>query len=80
MGLSRFDLQGLMEQPVGLQRHLLRRAINWLRPGLRDIDFDAIEHALEFLANPPRSRRRDLIAGVCLLIRRESALAVHLGG
>jgi tRNA(Ile)-lysidine synthase len=67
-GAIAFDLQGLMEQPVGLQRHLLRRAINWLRPGLRDIDFDAIDHALEFLANPPRSRRRDLIAGVCLSI------------
>jgi tRNA(Ile)-lysidine synthase len=67
-GAIAFDLQGLREQPVGLQRHLLRRAINWLRPGLRDIDFDAIEHALEFLVNPPRSRRRDLIAGLSLLI------------
>ena len=67
-GAIAFDLQCLMEQPAGLQRHLLRRAINWLRPGLRDIDFDAIEHALEFLTNPPRSRRCDLTAGLCLLM------------
>jgi tRNA(Ile)-lysidine synthase len=67
-GSIAFDLQRLIEQPTGLQRRLLRRAINWLRPGLRDIDFDAIERALAFLANPSRSRQCDLIAGLYLLI------------
>jgi tRNA(Ile)-lysidine synthase len=37
-------------QPLGLQRRLLRKGIETLRPGLRDVDFAAIERVLAFLA------------------------------
>ncbi|HZD57203.1 MAG TPA: tRNA lysidine(34) synthetase TilS [Anaerolineales bacterium] len=53
--------------PVGLKRHLLRRAMAVLRPGLRDIDFGSVERALGFLARPPHSRQQDLVANLRLL-------------
>ena len=37
------------EQPIGTQRALLRRAIHYLRPPLRDIDFAHIDNAIEIL-------------------------------
>ncbi|MCB9136375.1 MAG: tRNA lysidine(34) synthetase TilS [Anaerolineales bacterium] len=36
-------------QPLGIQRRVLRRAIETLRPGLRDVDFAAVERVLGFL-------------------------------
>ena len=57
----------LSAQPVGIQRRLVRRAISDLRPGLRDIDFSAIERALLFLREPTRSEQLDLTNGLRLL-------------
>lgn len=56
----------LQEQPRGVQRRLVRRAIAHLRPGLRDIDLQAVERALDFLAAPTRSGQMDLAAGLRL--------------
>jgi tRNA(Ile)-lysidine synthase len=44
-----FDLPLWREQPIGVQRALLRQAIHQLRPPLRDIDFAHIEDAIEIL-------------------------------
>jgi tRNA(Ile)-lysidine synthase len=44
------DRQALMAQPVALQRRLLRRAMLTLRPDLRDLDFEAIQRGLAFMA------------------------------
>ena len=44
-----FDLPLWREQPIGVQRALLRQAIYQLRPPLRDIDFVHIEDAIEIL-------------------------------
>lgn len=65
-GWEAFDLRQLREQSLGLQRHLLRRAIALLRPGLRDIGFDTVTRALDFIAHPSRSKQCDLSAGLCL--------------
>ena len=70
-GFVAFDHQSLKRQPRGIQRHLLRHAIERLRPGLSDIDFNTIERAVEFLAFPARSRQRDLAAGLRLLVEAE---------
>ena len=45
-GYAALDAKVLRDQPTGLQRRLVRRAIDLLRPGLRDIDYRTIEHAL----------------------------------
>jgi tRNA(Ile)-lysidine synthase len=47
--LVKFNLLLWREQPIGVQRALLRKAIHQLRPPLRDIDFGHIEAALEIL-------------------------------
>jgi tRNA(Ile)-lysidine synthase len=60
------DRELLLQQPVAVQRRILRRAIGVLRPGLRDIGFETIERALAFLQSPSRSGQRDLVAGLRL--------------
>jgi tRNA(Ile)-lysidine synthase len=44
-----FDLPLWREQPIGVRRALLRKAIQQLRPPLRDIDFVHVEDAIEIL-------------------------------
>lgn len=45
-----FDLPAWQRLPLALQRSALRRAVEQLRRGLRDIGFDHIESAVELLA------------------------------
>jgi tRNA(Ile)-lysidine synthase len=61
-----FDYQALLKQPLGIQRGLLRQGINYLRPGLRDIDFQSIERALNFMFSPTQTGQMDLISGLRL--------------
>jgi tRNA(Ile)-lysidine synthase len=61
-----FDQLALLKQPVGIQRGLLRHGINLLRPGLRDIDFQSIERALNFTISPTQTGQMDLISGLRL--------------
>ncbi len=63
-----FDIAGLRARPPGIQRRLLRRGIALLRPGLRDIDFAAIDRALRFLHSPSLTGKTDLAAGLRLSI------------
>jgi tRNA(Ile)-lysidine synthase len=65
-GYLSFSLPGFQKLPMAIQRHLLRRAIAYHRPGLRDIDFDSIERGLGFLSAPKRNAQLDLIAGLRL--------------
>ncbi|MGH2619784.1 MAG: tRNA lysidine(34) synthetase TilS [Anaerolineales bacterium] len=55
----RLDRDRLVAAPVALQRAALRRAIQTLRPELRDIGFEAIERGLRGL----RDRRRQTLIG-----------------
>jgi tRNA(Ile)-lysidine synthase len=53
---------------IGIQRGLVRKGINLLRPGLRDIDFLTVQAVLEFVHTPTRTGHRDLAAGLyCFL-------------
>lgn len=65
----------LLEQPLGVQRHLIRKAIAHLRPGLRDIGFEAVERTIDFtqrMRSEPGGRREiDLIAGLRLTAEEE---------
>ena len=70
-GFLAFDRGALARQPMGIQRHLLRRAIAIHRPGLRDIDFASIERVLAFIRNPTRTGQRDLVAGLRLSLEGE---------
>jgi tRNA(Ile)-lysidine synthase len=65
-GFVGLDATVLAGEPESLQRMVLRRAIACVRPGLRDIDFAAVERARRFLLRPSRSRQADLAAGLAL--------------
>ena len=71
LGYAALETKVLRDQPVGLQRRLVRRAIGLLRPGLRDIDYPTIEHAVRFLKDTSRSGQIDLAAGLRLEMEGE---------
>lgn len=87
-GYVAFALEKFRSQPVGLQRGLARRALDQLRPGLRDIDFQTTEAFLSFAMSPSRTAQRDLAAGLRLfyepgalwLAAWEAQLPAALGG
>lgn len=66
-GYVALDWSSLCAQPQGLQRNLLRKAFNLLRPGLRDLDFEVVERALRFLTSPTRSSTLSLALGLSLI-------------
>jgi len=53
----------LRTQIVGVQRHLLRRGIDLLRPGMRDFDYEVIERGISVL-HSKGSPRCDLAMGL----------------
>lgn len=63
-GYVGFEAAALQGQPRAIQRRLLRRAVARLRPGLRDIGFEPVERALDFLAGPQPLGQRSLAAGL----------------
>lgn len=67
-GAVLFWLARLREYPLPMQRRLLRRAVGLLRPALRDVDFDAVQRAAEFVRAPARSGQMDLLQGLDMLI------------
>ncbi len=64
-----FDLHRWRALPLALQRALLREAIARLRPGLRDVDFAPVHHAVEWAQAAESGRTADLLAGLCVKIR-----------
>jgi tRNA(Ile)-lysidine synthase len=65
-------------QPIAIQRSLLRKAVAGLNPGLRDLDYAAIERAVIFL-NSHSTGKCDLTAGITLSLEREDIFLL-LGG
>lgn len=65
-GWVSFAAAALAGQPLGMLRMLLRRAIAGLRPGLRDVDFAALERAVHLVQAGPPGGGCDLIAGLHL--------------
>ena len=61
------DPQRASQQPLSVQRHLIRRAIGSLRPGLRDIGFVTIEQVRKYFQDSQPPAELDLIAGLKLL-------------
>jgi len=70
-GFVAFEHMKLKGYPLGIQRQLVRKAINYLRQGLRDVNFDSVDRALEFLNTPPRSGQCDLMSGLHLLLEKD---------
>ncbi len=62
------SLAQVQDLPRGLQRSVLRHAIARLRPALRDIDFDVVERAMDWLRDGEGGRWLELAAGLQLWI------------
>jgi tRNA(Ile)-lysidine synthase len=61
---SVLHLTQVQDLPDGLQRAVLRRAVDRLRPGLRDIDFGLVERAVNWLREPASGHWLELAAGL----------------
>jgi tRNA(Ile)-lysidine synthase len=62
-----FDASTLTQFPLGLQRHLIRRAIELIRPRNSDISFAILERATNFVNDAKHRPRMDLVGGLHLL-------------
>ena len=71
-GFIAFNLPALKELNPGMRRNLLRRAMQNLRPGLRDVDYEVLELAAQSVGNSDSmaskspSRKLDLTGGLFL--------------
>ena len=63
-----FDRSVFMAQPLSVQRRLLRRVAGELRPMQRDVDFEAVQHGLQLIAEPTSMGQADWLAGLFVLI------------
>jgi len=68
---AHFSRARFLDVDLGMQRRLMRKAFDFLRPGLLDVGFDLIERAVEAVEKPPESGETDLAQGVRLVICKE---------
>jgi tRNA(Ile)-lysidine synthase len=73
-----FDSSSLKKRPVGLQRNLIRYAIDHIRPDELDIGFAALERASHFINDPKHHVRLDMGGDLHLL--REGLLIYVVAG
>jgi tRNA(Ile)-lysidine synthase len=73
-----FDSSALKKRPVGLQRNLVRLAIERIRPEALDIGFAAFERSAQFVNDPKQHVRLDLSGDLHLL--REGLLIYVVAG
>jgi tRNA(Ile)-lysidine synthase len=80
-----FDASALNEQSVGLQRNLVRRAMERLRPESADVSFATLERVTNFIADSQSRGRLDLPgdlhllyeAGLVYLVLDDAALPIE---
>jgi tRNA(Ile)-lysidine synthase len=57
----------VLDEPLALQRLVVRHAAETLRPGLRDLDFALVQKALDLIQHPLLAPQ-DWLAGLCILV------------
>jgi tRNA(Ile)-lysidine synthase len=67
-GYAAFRYTVLVGQSKGMQRRLFRQGLNRVKPGLRDVDYETVERAVGFIANPARTAYISLSGGCYLLL------------
>ena len=73
-----FSLKSFANYPLALQRMLIRRMAAVLRPDIRDVGFDVVERALDWLQEPPHAKECGLISGL-RLFREDDAVYMTMG-
>ena len=59
-----FSLEKMRRLTDGLIRHLVRKAFFMLRPNFRDITFESLDLAPDFIRNPPATGQSDVIGNL----------------
>lgn len=77
-GVLRLSRSALRRQPVAVQRAVLRRAIRRLRPGLREVGFDAVDRLLR--SDREAARRGSVVGGIQVHPFGEDWLLIAPGG
>jgi tRNA(Ile)-lysidine synthase len=77
-GFVAFDSSELAKRPVGLQRNLIRRAIERIHPDDLDVSYATLERAARFISDEDHRARIDLTGGLHLL--REGTLIYVVAG
>jgi len=72
------DRAALLPLHLALLRRFMRRAIEWMDPELRDIDFEVINRAAGFCQTPTRAKRIDLLAGIEMFLYRDQLVFAHV--
>jgi tRNA(Ile)-lysidine synthase len=70
-GCLAFRQSTFLAQPLSIQRYLLRRAIAYHFPSLRDIDFECIQRGLQFLSEGRSRGQVDLMVGLAIICERD---------
>ena len=73
-----FDAPSLTGRPIGLQRNLIRRAIERIHPDDLDVSYATLERAARFISDEDHRARIDLTGGLHLL--REGTLIYVVAG
>src|SRR5512133_502795 len=73
-----FDVTALSKRSLGLQRNLIRRAMEHLRPDSADVNYAALERASNFIADSQQRSRTNLPGDLHLL--REGMLIYVVAG
>ena len=73
-----FESAALTKQPVGLQRNLIRRAIERIHPEDLDVGYATLGRAVRFISDEVHRARMDLTGGLHLL--REGTLIYVVAG
>lgn len=71
-GYLHLNTSSMKTLPVAIQRRLVRSAYASLLPDLTDIEFRHIEQVIQFLENPSKSRRSELVSGLKILAEENS--------
>jgi tRNA(Ile)-lysidine synthase len=66
-GYLSFHLSAVVSLPVSIQRYVLRKAINFHLPGLRDVGLECIERGIDFLNHGKANGQVDILAGVRII-------------
>ena len=59
---------------LALRRRLIRKAVSYLRPGARDVDYALVQRALDFAENPTVTAQTDLGLGLQISIEGDQLI------
>ena len=71
-GYVRFNYPKMTQLSPSLKRSLIRKGFNFLRPGMRDLDFDAVIRAIDCLSAQTTSASCDLVTGIQFVVEGQS--------